>query len=197
MSTWTSRAQALWFAALLPSCLAAGGGPSSVQLGSGAEAVVLAAPSGYCLAPDSVERTATSAFAAFTACRGPGAVLTATAGAPGSAQPVDPAEMGAFLDSPAGRRALARSGDAAAVTVHRVLAAGDVVLVHLTDRSRPPAAVAPGPSWRAIFVLGDRLVTLTAAPGAGTAMEAEAGRALIGRFVGAMRGANGGRPGAV
>lgn len=197
MSTWTSRAAALWFAAGLSACVAGGGGTSSVQMGEGPGAIVLAAPKGYCLAEDSVERTAASEFAAFTACRGAGAVLTATAGGPGSAQPVDPAEMGNFLTSDSGRAALSRSGKAAAVAVHSVAAAGDVVLVHLTDRSTPPTAVAPGPSWRAVFVLGDRLVTLTAAPGAGTAMDAEAGRALIGRFVGAMRAANGGRTGAV
>lgn len=178
----------------LPGCV---GGPSSVQMGQGPGAIVLAAPAGYCVARDSVERTAASEFAAFTACQGPGAVLTATAGGPGSAQPVDPAEMGAFLTSPAGRRALARSGNATAVTVHSVAAAGDVVLVRLTDRSRPPAAVAPGESWRAVFVLGDRLVTLAAAPARGTTLPPGAGRALIGRFVGAMRAANGGRAGAV
>jgi hypothetical protein len=166
-------------------------------MGEAPGAIVLAAPQGYCLAADSVARTAASEFAAFTACRGPGAVLTATAGGPGSAQPVDPAEMGAFLTSDAGRRALSRSGDAVAVTVHAVAAAGEVVLVRLTDRSAPPSAVAPGESWRAVFVLGDRLVTLTAAPGAGTTLDSAAGRALIGRFVGAMRGANGGRADAV
>jgi hypothetical protein len=197
MSTWTSRAQVLWFGVVLSACVAGGTGPSSVQMGQGEGAIVLAAPGGYCLAQDSVERTAASEFAAFTACRGPGAVLTATAGGPGSALPVDPAEMGSFLDSSAGRRALARSGNPAAVTVHTVSATDGVVLVRLTDRSRPPEAVAPGESWRAIFVLRDRLVTLTAAPGAGTTIDSEAGRALIGRFVGAMRGANGGRSGAI
>lgn len=197
MSTWTSRAQVLWFALALSACVAGGTGPSSVQMGSGDGAIVLAAPSGYCLAQDSVERTAASEFAAFTSCSGPGAVLTATAGGPGSALPVDPAEMGAFLDSPAGRKALARNGNASAVTVHTVSATDGVVLVRLTDRSRPPRSVAPGESWRAVFVLRDRLVTLTAAPGAGTTMDTEGGRALIGRFVGAMRGANGGKPGAI
>lgn len=197
MSTWTSRAATLCCAAAVSACVAGGVGPSSVRLGEQPGGIVLAAPSGYCLAADSVERTAASEFAAFTACRGPGAVLTATAGGPGSAQPVDPAEMGAFLTSEAGRAALSRSGVAAAVTVHTVAAAGDVVLVHLTDRSTPPTAVAPGASWRAVFVLNDRLVTLTAAPGVGTGMDTDRGRALIGRFVGAMRGANGGRPGAV
>jgi hypothetical protein len=166
-------------------------------MGQGPGAIVLAAPQGYCLAQDSVERTAASEFAAFTACRGAGAVLTATAGGPGSAQPVDPAEMGAFLTSDSGRAALSRSGDPSAVTVHAVTAAEGVVLVRLTDRSPPPSAVAPGESWRAVMVLGDRLVTLTAAPGVGTELPVDGGRALIGRFVGAMRGANGGAAGAI
>lgn len=196
MSTWTSRALPFWLLAGLPACVA-GGGASSVQMGPEPGAIVLAAPAGYCVAEGSAARSAASAFAAFTACSGRGAVLTATAGGPGSAQPVDPAEMGAFFTSPAGRQALARSGNPAAVAIHSVLAVDGVVLVRLTDRSPPPAALAPGESWRAVFVLDDRLVTLTAAPGAGTTMDAEAGRAMIGRFVGAMRGANGGRPGAV
>ena len=176
---------------LLAGCAATGG----VQIGSGADAFRIAAPAGYCLAAGAVARQRGSDFAAFTPCTPGGTatgVLSATVGSAGSAQPVDPQAMAAFFTSPAGRRALSRARDEASVTVHEVLSADGAILVRMTDRATPPAAVATGESWRAVMAVDGRLVTLSANPGRGTTLPREAGRRLIGGFVAAMRQANAG-----
>lgn len=175
-------------ALLLAGCVA----PAGVQIGSGPGAFRMAAPSGYCLAEGAVARQRAADFAAFTPCSGGKAagVLSATVGAAGSAQPVDPRVMADFLASAPGRRALSRVGDAASVRVHEVLAADGAVLVRMTDRSSPPAAIGPGESWRAVMVTDGRLVTLSASPAPGTTLSRDAGRNLIAAFVTAMRRAN-------
>ncbi len=183
------RAAALVLGMALAGCVPTGG----VQIGTGPDAFRIAAPAGYCLAEGAVARQRGSDFAAFTACAPGGAataVLSATVGAAGSAQPVDPQALAAFFTSPAGRRALGRSRDDRAVTVHQVLAAEGAVLVRLTDRATPPAAIGPGESWRAVLVVDGRLITLSASPARGTTLLPEAGRRLIGGFVAAMRQAN-------
>ncbi len=175
----------------LAGCVATGG----VQIGTGPDAFRIAAPAGYCLAEGAVARQRGSDFAAFIPCAPGGTatgVLSATVGTAGSAQPVDPQAMAAFLASPPGRRALSRARDAASVSVHQVLAADGAILVRMTDRAAPPAAIGPGESWRAVMAVDDRLVTLSASPARGTTLPPETGRRLIGGFVTAMRQANAG-----
>jgi hypothetical protein len=179
----------------LPLILGACVAPGGVQIGQGPDAFRIAAPPGFCLAEGAVARQRGSDFAAFAPCT-PGsaamAVLSATVGAPGSAQPIEARTMAAFVSSPAGRSALSRARNAQSVTVHEVLAVDDAILIRLTDRARPPAAIAPGESWRAITSVDGRLLTLSASPGQGSTLSRDAGRALIGRFVTAMRAANAG-----
>ncbi|MGQ0566577.1 MAG: hypothetical protein ACT4OK_16100 [Gemmobacter sp.] len=181
-------------AALLPMLLAGCVATGGVQIGTGPDAFTIAAPRGYCLAEGAVARQRGSDFAAFTPCTGSTAtgVLSATVGVAGSAQPVDPQAMAAFFASPAGRRALSRARDAASVQVHQVLAADGAILVLMTDRAPPPAAIGPGTSWRAVMAVDGRLVTLSASPARGTTLPPEVGRRLIGSFVAAMRTANAG-----
>ena len=175
----------------LAGCVAGGG----VQIGTGPDAFRIAAPAGYCLAEGAVARARGSDFAAFIPCAPGGTatgVLSATVGVAGSAQPVDPQAMAGFFTSPPGRRALSRARDAASVTVHQVLSADGAILVRMTDRARPPAAIGPGESWRAVMAVDGRLVTLSASPARGTTLPRDAGRRLIGGFVAAMRLANAG-----
>lgn len=174
----------------LAGCAATGG----VQLGSGADAFRIVAPAGYCVAEGAVSRSRGSDFAAFTPCTPGGplpSVLTATVGAAGSAAPVDPKAMAAFFVSERGKRALSRVGNPASVIVHEVLSQEGAVLVRMTDRARPPQAIEPGESWRAVMVVKGRLVTLAASPAKGARPSRDAGRRLIGAFLAAMRQANG------
>jgi hypothetical protein len=196
MSTWISSAGVP--AAVLAVMLGLAGcvqtGTRAVALGEGASTLRLVPPAGFCAAESSVRRDAGAGFAAFTRCT-PGAtaspVLTATVGTPGSAGTAapDPAAVAAFVTSPQGRRALAVSGDAAAVTVHEVLASGDAVLIRLTDRS--PRAPGEGPGWRLLAPVAGRLVTLSATGGRGAPLPPAEARALAEAFLAALRRANG------
>lgn len=192
MSTWTSKAALTASALALAACVA-GGGAGTVRFGTPeAPGFAVAAPAGFCTARDSLSRLGASDFVAFTRCAGPGPVLTATVGAPGSGAGLDlsGAEMAAYFLSDEGRAALARSGRAEAVTVHEVLEADGAVLVRLTDRSRRPSEIGEGESWRAVLAVTDRLVTLAAAPGRQAGLTRDDGRALIARYVAATRAAN-------
>ncbi|MDZ4134870.1 MAG: hypothetical protein U1D06_04640 [Paracoccaceae bacterium] len=118
MFIWTNKPRL--FAGLLALALAScvePGAQSVVRVGG----VALAAPSGYCVAPQSRMQLAASEFVAFARCNQAqgkgGAVLTATLGAEGSAAGIDMAgpDLPAFVISPEGRRALSQSGLANAV----------------------------------------------------------------------------------
>lgn len=191
MSTWTSKAAAFLACLTLAACVAGGGGV--VRLGESGFAV--AAPSGFCVAPDATSRIGQTDFVAYARCAGASgepALLTATVGAPGSAgqDDPDPRALAAFFTSDAGRRVLSQSGRAQSVTVHEVTRTDDAVLVRLTDRSTR-AGRAGGESWRAVVAVGGRLVTLSASGGAGTVLPRDTGRRLILAFVRSVRAANG------
>jgi hypothetical protein len=187
MSTWTSRLAA---ALALAGCTAAGPPAPAARQGG----LVVAAPAGFCIAPGTRAAAGAGQFVAFRRCRGPGPVLTATVGAAGSAAGLDlsGAAVAAYAGSQAGRRALSRAGDPASVALREVLVADGAVLIRLTDAAPAPAPMAPGDSWRAVFALDGRLVTLTASGTVAAALDRDSGRAVIGRFVGAMQAANAG-----
>jgi hypothetical protein len=195
MSIWTSKAAILLASLSLAACVA-GGGARVVQFGpAGASGFAVAAPAGFCAAPDATNRIGRADFVAFARCAGTTgepALLTATVGAPGSAGPddPDPQALAAFFTSDAGRRVLSLAGRADSVTVHEVQAVDGAVLVRLTDRSTRSGR-AGGESWRAVVAVGGRLVTLSAGGGAGVALPRENGRQIIGAFVRSVRGANG------
>lgn len=195
MSIWTSKAAAFLAIPFLAACIA-GGGARVVQLGpAGATGFAVAAPAGFCAAPEATNRIGRADFVAFARCAGASgasALLTATVGAPGSAGPgdPDPGALAGFFTSDAGRQGLSLSGRASSVTVHEVLAADGAVVVRLTDRSTR-AGRAGGESWRAVVAVGGRLVTLSAGGGAGVVLPRDDGRRIIAAFVRSVRAANG------
>lgn len=191
MSIWTSRAPLAALALALAGCVASDGGTGSVQLGR--DGPLIAAPAGFCAARDAVSSLGAAAFAAFARCAGEGGpVLTATVGAPGSAEgaALDPAALAALLTSAEGRRLLSRSGRTETVRVHEVTGEAGTVLVRLTDTSPAGALATEGESWRALIAVRGRLATLSATGGRGAALPAAEGRRLIDRFVAAVRAAN-------
>jgi hypothetical protein len=182
MSTWTSRAAA---------CLLALAAPAAAE----DDRIAVRAPQGYCAAPVGRTVVAGNSFVAFIPCAGsavPRAVLTATLGPPGSALGIDLSgqALADYVTSPDGRRGLSRAGRADSVRVHEVIEAEGAVLIRLTDTAPAPDPMERGESWRAVLALSGRLVTLTAAAADGTSLARNDGRALIGRFVRALRNAN-------
>lgn len=164
-----------------------------------AGAVTLAAPQGYCIESRSRLEKDDSALLLIGRCAGETArspaVLTATVGQTGSAQGIDVegggAEIAAFFRSDRGRMALSRRGRAADVTVHQISGIKGALLLRFSDRG-PTRGKAPlqVDGWRALMPVGDRLVTLTVTGLQSSPLTAEAGRALIGQYVDAVRLAN-------
>ncbi len=152
------------------------------------------APQGFCAAPEGRATLDGQSFVAFTPCAAsaPAVVLTATVGPAGSAEGLDLSgrAVAGVLTTPAGRALLSRSGRAATVRVHEVIVAEGAVLVRLTDTAPAPAPMAPGEGWRAVLQVAGRLVTLSVAGTEAAPLDRGAGRALIGRFVRAIRAAN-------
>jgi hypothetical protein len=192
MSTWTSKVPLAASGLLLAACVA-GGGTGTVRFATAdAPDFAVAAPSGFCVADDSLSRLGASKFAAFTRCNGTGAVLTATVGPPGSGVGLDLSgqALADYFTSTEGRAALSRAGRAATVRVHDVTGSSDAVLVRLTDTAPRPSEIGPGESWRAVLSISGRLVTLAVAPGRTDPLAPAAARTLIERFVAATRAAN-------
>lgn len=192
MSTWTSKVPLAASCLLLAACVA-GGGTGTVRFATAdAPDFAVAAPSGFCVAEDSLSRLGASKFAAFTRCNGTGAVLTATVGPPGSGVGLDLSgqALADYFTGTEGRAALSRAGRAATVRVHDVTGSSDAVLVRLTDTAPRPSEIGSGESWRAVLSVSGRLVTLAVAPGRADPLAPAAARTLIERFVAATRAAN-------
>lgn len=184
MSTWTSSALLAALLALPP-----------LTAGAQETTVAVRAPKGYCPAPAGRATVPGASFVAFVPCAGSTArpaVLTATLGPPGSAEGIDLSgeALAAYVITREGRAGLSRIGRADSVRVHEVIEAEEAVLIRLTDASPAPDPLVSGESWRAVLALNGRLVTLTAGAADGRALERDEGRALIGRFVRALRNAN-------
>lgn len=166
-----------------------------------AGAVTVTGPNGYCVEPTAVLETADTALVLIGRCKGGAtdrhapAILTAAVGEVGSGLDVatSAAALAGFFGSKPGRAALSRSGRAANVTVLETVAVGEVFVIRLTDTSPDPTASPE--SWRAVLALAGRLVTLTVTGALEAPLDAEAGRALLDRFIAAMQAANRGTVG--
>lgn len=161
-------------------------------------AVKVAAPAGYCVEPSAVLERADSAIVLIGRCTGgPGqprapAILTVAVGETNSGIGVSgsgPA-LAAFFRSPPGREALSRSGRAKSVTVLEAIGAGEAFLIRWADASPSQDKAAQAESWRAVLSLGGRLVTLTVTGTAADPLDRDTGRALLDRFVAAMKAGN-------
>ena len=201
MSTWTSSLRALALAVgLCPAALPARAAPEKrIPVFGGA--VVLAAPSGYCADGTNSHDGEETAFVLFASCTSLGgsgaprrpALLTASVVNGGaSRQPlaVSYADMAVFFQSDRGRAMLARSGRAVDLQVRRISVAGEVMFLHLDDRSRfGDAAVQPG-YWRAILPANGRVVSLSVLAPEGLAMTGEEQRRTLDDFVARVQSAN-------
>lgn len=184
------RALALGLALLgLAACLPGltGSGPARIALFGGS--LIVAAPYGYCINPETATQTGESAVVLIGRCRdgsqAAAALVTVTVGPSGSAAVMAAGgpELAAFFTSQQGRATLARSGEASDVTISRaVMAGGDFVML-LTDRSA-------GTYWRAITGLRGRVVTVSAAGTDAVTLTPEAGRDVLNATLAALHSAN-------
>ena len=164
-----------------------GSGPARIALFGGS--LIVAAPYGYCINPETATQTGELAVVLIGRCRdgsqAAAALVTVTVGPPGSAAVLAAGgpELAAFFTSAQGRATLARSGKASDVTISRAVMAGEDFVMLLTDRSA-------GTYWRAITGLRGRVVTVSAAGTEAVTLTPESGRDVLNATLAALHNAN-------
>lgn len=171
-------------------------------------AVTVAAPKGYCVDVSSLRDQASGAFVPLGAC----AALTRNPADPSPKTPAFlvasvsalPAGVAAtdedpkalldqareFLESPVGRAALSRSGDASTVTVLDLKTASGVVKVLTQDSSANRPAPLSDITWRAFLPIGDKLVVLSVTGFTKHPINQRNGLTQLDNFIAAIEGAN-------
>ena len=148
------------------------------------------APEFYCIDTKSARASDDTAVVLIGRCNAAGqvaaALVTVTVGRAASAGVMlaEPLALRAFMASPAGRRALSRSGRAEDLQVlESGVLGGDRLMLHLNDREE-------GEYWRAIIAIKGRLVTISASGAEGVPLTPAQGRRLVEQTVAAVRAAN-------
>lgn len=168
----TSKVWAFALLVLLPGCAGpfglsgASAPPTTIQLADG---MVVKGTNGWCVDPGSSKPSGTTAVVVLGSCAAigqnalapqpdvPGVVTVSVerdaAGAP------TPEQLETFFISAPGRAALARDGQAESVEILETRAGEDRLILHTADRSALPGA-SPR-TWRALFALGGRFVSVS------------------------------------
>ena len=175
MSTPISRLSVLALALALTGCDGQFEGfnvtrsaPERIELPDG---LVVSGTRGWCVDPSTTRTEGETSVVVLGSC----AAIARNAFAPRPAVPgvvtvsveseagdVPSAEvLQGFLNSPPGRAALARDGSARSVEILESRRMGDLLLVHVEDRSIRPVTGAAQDYWRALFDLDGRFVTVS------------------------------------
>jgi hypothetical protein len=191
MSTWTNSVAAtlcLALAACVPGLPDIASSSSRSMLVMGGELEVAAAP-GYCVDRPASRETDAQAVVIIGRCSDRSAnlpaIVTVAVGAPGSAASLTagPEALAQFFASAAGRATLGRDGNAASVTIRDIRTTDGRLVLHLDD-------VATGETWRTVFGLRGRLVSVSVTAARGQEQTGDAGKALLDRSTTAMIRAN-------
>jgi hypothetical protein len=124
-------------------------------------AITVAAPKGYCIDKKASVARGSATVLLIGRCDDQGqvaaAVVTLTIGGPASAGVLaaGPQALGEYFASNAGRKVLARDGNADHVQIVQMQSDGRGLLLHLNDQ-------VAGDYWRAIAAIKGRLVTISA-----------------------------------
>jgi hypothetical protein len=147
------------------------------------------APRFYCIDQESARASNDSAVVLIGRCTVQGhvsaALVTVTVGPFASAGVMlaGAETLRSYLRSPAGRKALSRSGKAGDVAVLGSGVVDGALLLHIDDRMA-------GSYWRAILGVKGRLVTVSASGAEDAPLTSEQGRALVDQTVAALIKAN-------
>jgi hypothetical protein len=158
-------------------------------------AITVAAPKGYCIDKDASVSRGAATVLLIGRCNDQGqvaaAVVTLTIGGPASAGVLaaGPQALGEYFASNAGRKVLARDGDADHVKIVQMQSDGRGLLLHLNDD-------VAGDYWRAITGLKGRLVTISASGVAGAELTPPQARALVTDTMALLEKRNGVKPAA-
>lgn len=186
----TDALRRLWRAGLLlamAACDVTGGSPHQVAVLGGD--ITVKAPTFYCVSEGSSRSSADTAVVLIGRCAENGrvaaALVTVTIGrfASGGVMLAGAEKLREFLRSPAGRKALSRTGRAGDVAVLQSGVVDGTLMLHLNDR-------VAGEYWRAIIGIKGRLVTISASGAEGAPLTPEAGQRLVEETVAALIRAN-------
>ncbi len=187
MSSWMGLVAGL---ALLVGCVAVDNGAALPRTAAflGGEMKVMA-PQGYCIdraaSHDAADGVVVLMGRCSEASTAPPALVTLTAGGPGSAEVLGLGgkALSDYFTSSAGRAALARDGRAGSVKVSSAAVSGGVFVMRVSDRRA-------GEYWRAILGLKGRLVTISVTAPQGAALPADQGRKILDQAVKGFEAAN-------
>ena len=174
MSTWISKAAGIAIIAVLSGCLDLPGGFAARQMAVGGGSVVVAGPPGYCVDGQGSRDGARGAFVLLGSCASltgspygarpkAMAVLTAavSAGSGGASIAGSQTRLAAYFTSADGRAALSRSGKAGSVKILGHHGNDGAFFLHLRDSSSFPRRPDATETWRVLFDLNGRIVTLS------------------------------------
>lgn len=151
------------------------------------------APKSYCVDTKSAKSVDDTAVVLIGRCNAAGqvaaALVTVTVGRFASAGVMlaSTDALRDFMSSPAGRRALSRSGRAEDVEVLESGVLDGQLMLHLKDR-------IAGDYWRAIIGINGRLVSISASGAEGILLTPNQGRKLVEQTVATVRDANSAPP---
>ena len=147
--------------------------PERIKVANGA--VIMAGPAGYCIDTSASRDGKQGAFVLFGSCASlsdspkgkrpqiPAILMATVASRDSNSTPFRATfrAMANFLSSPAGRAALSRNGRAESVKIMQIIAAGDVLYIHASDKAPAKGQNVEAEYWRALISVKDKLITLT------------------------------------
>lgn len=192
MSTWTSRAAAATLCLAVAACVPglpeiATSSSRSISVMGGA--LQVAAAPGYCIDRQASRETDAQAVVIIGRCSDRSgslpAIVTVAVGAPGSAASLTagPEALAQFFASGSGRATLSRDGDAGSVSIRDIRTVDGRLVLHLDD-------AGTGETWRTLFGLRGRLVSVSVTGATVQGQTGDPGRALLDRSTTAMMRAN-------
>lgn len=154
--------------------LGLGGAKAPTEVSVTTDRIVVTGPEGFCVDPTATRDADDTGFVMLGNCAAIAnsqraaqpatpAILTATISEPSEGGRLADSlpELDGFFRSDAGLALLSRSGDASSVTILDTAIAGDVFLLHATDRSAGTIAGVQADYWRAYLDVGSRIATLS------------------------------------
>ncbi|MBS0573340.1 MAG: hypothetical protein JSS08_08845 [Proteobacteria bacterium] len=200
---WRQRhlAAGLALALALGGCVDTGSGNAPKEVLVAGRLVTIAAPQGFCIDRSASRDGAKGAFVLMGSCaslsqsftasrpRDP-AILTASVYPGGDNFEAGLPGMAAFLASPAGRKALSRSGKAASVTIGAISTEGPVLYIRAADSAPAPGQEVEPEYWRAILTAKGQIVSLSVLGLKAHPLASGDKQALLRRFVARVQAAN-------
>ncbi len=173
--------------------------PEGIELPDG---LVVLGPRGWCVDTRTTRTDGETSVVVLGSCAAiagnafapspdvPGVVTVSVENEPGAVPPPDLLES--FVGSEAGRSALARDGSAASVQILETRRNGELLLIHVSDSSKPNVPGAAFEYWRALFGLDGRFVTVSLMGLSERPIDEASGFATLEAQIDRLKSANGG-----